>query len=223
MPLILNIDTATTYASVGFSKDGILLEMIVNNAQKEHASFLQPAIAALSAKLGIQLGSIDAVALTIGPGSYTGLRVGLSSAKGLAYALNKPIVPVGTLEVMAYAAMSNYNDMKPGFLFCPMIDARRDEVFTGIYDHQLKEILSPKALILSPEIFDPYMENNTLIFSGDGAVKWEIAYKGSKARFSMVQHSVADLAPLAEKRLILGDLSPLAYLEPLYLKEFHKN
>ncbi len=236
MPLILNIDTATTHASVGFSKDGIILEMIVNNSQKEHASFLQPAIAGLSAKLGIQLSSIDAVALTIGPGSYTGLRVGLSSAKGLAYALNKPLVPVGTLEVMANAAIkeaglaeskeaatSNYNDITPEFHFCPMIDARRDEVFTGIYDHQLKEIMAPRALILSPEIFDPYMDNNILIFSGDGAIKWKRAYNGNSAQFSTVQHSVADLAPLAEKRLILGDLSPLAYLEPLYLKEFHKN
>jgi tRNA threonylcarbamoyladenosine biosynthesis protein TsaB len=229
MPLILNIDTATTYASVGFSKDGEILEMTVNSAQKEHASFLQPAIAELSGKLNIELGSIDAIALTIGPGSYTGLRVGLSSAKGLAYALNKPLVPIGTLEVMAHAAIkeaagaSNLNDVKVEIHFCPMIDARREEVFTGIYDHQLKEIMSPRALILSPEIFDPYMENNVLIFSGDGAIKWKAAYKGTRARFSMVQHSVADLALLAEKRLIQGDLSPLAYLEPLYLKEFHKN
>jgi tRNA threonylcarbamoyladenosine biosynthesis protein TsaB len=234
MPLILNIDTATTHASVGFSKDGVLLDMIVNIAQKEHASFLQPAIAELSSRLDILLGSIDAIALTIGPGSYTGLRVGLSSAKGLAYALNKPLVPINTLEVMAHAALkeaqngagsstSNNNDIKPELHFCPMIDARREEVFTGIYDHQLKEIMSPRALVLSPEIFAPYMENNILIFSGDGAVKWKVAYQGNNALFSGAQHSVADLAPLAEKRLILGDLPALAYLEPLYLKEFHKN
>jgi tRNA threonylcarbamoyladenosine biosynthesis protein TsaB len=235
MPLLLNIDTATSYASVGFSRDGVLVGMRSNETQKEHASFLQPAIDELVRELGIPLKTIDAVALTIGPGSYTGLRVGLSSAKGIAYALGKPLIPVDTLEVMAHAAekawesdstdgiSGNSGPLECARLFCPMIDARREEVFTAIYAPGGEIRMEPCALILSESAFDPYISNNLLIFSGDGSLKWKSAYTRSSARFLIVQHSVADLAVVAEKHLRSGDPEPLAYLQPLYLKEFHKN
>ena len=223
MPLILNIDTATTYASVAFSRDGAVLGVRTNETQKEHASFLQPAIEGLSRELGIPLKSIDAIAVTIGPGSYTGLRVGLSSAKGIAYALDKPLVPVGTLEVMAHAAEKAWGSGEGAPLFCPMIDARRDEVFAAIYAPNGKIIMEPRALILSEEVFDPYTLNNLLIFSGDGSFKWKTTYNRSSARFLLTQHTAADLAFVAEKHLSAGDPEPLAYLQPLYLKEFHKN
>ena len=230
MALLLNIDTATPYASVGISRDGVLLDMEASDAQKEHAAFLQPAIAALGQRLGIPLPDLDAIALTIGPGSYTGLRVGLSSAKGLAYALSKPLVAVGTLEVMAYAAREAWaEDCPPGSggsgeppLFCPMIDARRDEVFTAIYREDGSTVLGPTALILSPEVYLPF-ESNSLIFSGDGSSKWKPRFPSNKARFLLIQHSVAHLAPLAEARYRESAVADLAYLEPLYLKEFHKN
>ena len=249
MPLILNIDTATAYASVAFSRDGAVLGVRTNETQKEHASFVQPAIEGLSKELGIPLKSIDAIAVTIGPGSYTGLRVGLSSAKGIAYALDKPLIPIGTLEVMAHAAEKAWetdrdnaesdegqarnagpgedqaHDAGPGRapLFCPMIDARRDEVFAAIYAPNGKIIMEPRALILSEEVFDPYTLNNLLIFSGDGSFKWKATYNRSSARFLLAQHTAADLAFVAEKHLSAGDPEPLAYLQPLYLKEFHKN
>lgn len=234
MALLLNIDTATSFASVGFSRDGILLDIISNDSQKEHASFLQPAISTLAWNLDIALHEIDAVALTIGPGSYTGLRVGLSGAKGLAYALGKPIIPVVTLEVMAHAAKKEWslhasekNGMRAGTptqtLFCPMIDARRSEVFMAIYGPGGKVVMEPRALVLDAEIFDVYEKNNLLIFSGDGHIKWEPLYSRSNARFLKVQHTAGDLAALAEKRFNAGEFGSLAYLEPLYLKEFHKN
>jgi tRNA threonylcarbamoyladenosine biosynthesis protein TsaB len=234
MALLLNIDTATAYASVGISRDGRILGSLANDAQKDHASFLQPAIAGLSADLGISLSSLDAIALTIGPGSYTGLRVGLSSAKGLAYVLDRPLIPVVTLEVMAHAAREAWAleaspDGAPGTgadgppLFCPMIDARRDEVFTAIYNGEGKPVLEPTAIILAPEVFEPYTKNNYLIFSGDGSLKWKSKFSTNKARFLLIQHSVADLAPIAETRYQAGTAASLAYLEPLYLKEFHKN
>jgi tRNA threonylcarbamoyladenosine biosynthesis protein TsaB len=231
---------------VGISSDGRILDAIANDAQKEHASFLQPAIDTLTRKLGLSLSSLDAIALTIGPGSYTGLRVGLSSAKGLAYALDKPIIPVVTLEVMAHAARRVWaSEAAPGAdggrdtrstdddgrtqppdgapLFCPMIDARRDEVFTAIYDSGGAPVLEPTAMILEPRLFEPFVKNNWLIFSGDGSLKWKSRFSTNKARFLLIQHSVADLAPLAETRFQSGAVASLAYLEPLYLKEFHKN
>lgn len=221
MALLLNIDTATSYASVGFSLDGVLLGIRVNDAQKEHASFLQPAIEELAGELQITLESIDAVSLTIGPGSYTGLRVGLSSAKGIAYALGKPLVPVGTLEVMALAAEKAWHGGPA--LFCPMIDARREEVFTAVYAPGGEVRMAPRALLLSEAAFEPYILNNLLIFSGDGSFKWKTAYTNSSARFLIIQHSVEELAVVAEKHLKLGAFELLAYLQPLYLKEFHKN
>ena len=247
MALLLNIDTATSVASVGFSRDGVLAGMRVNDTQKEHASFLQPAIDALVREGDISLDAIDAVAVTIGPGSYTGLRVGLASAKGIAYALGKPVVPVVTLEVMAHAAekawqhdvdTAQQRDADPAApdkenqgrsdaglppLFCPMIDARRDEVFAAVYAPGGNVVMEPRALILSEAVFEPYILNNLLIFSGDGSFKWKSGYLHSSARFLIVQHSVADLAVVAEKHLRGGTLEALAYLHPLYLKEFHKN
>lgn len=251
MALLLNIDTATPYASVGISRDGQILDVVVNDSQKEHASFLQPAIANLAQRLHISLSDLDGIALTIGPGSYTGLRVGLSSAKGLAYALHKPLIAVNTLEVMAYAARRVWASNAAATpdattppaetaapaaetplsktaapagppLFCPMIDARRDEVFTAIYNANGSTLLEPRAMILHPEAFDAYLKTNSLIFSGDGSLKWKSSLSSNKARFLLIQHSVSDLAPLAETRFRATEFASLPYLEPMYLKEFHK-
>jgi len=229
MALLLNIDTATSFASVGFSRDGIILSMKVNEAQKEHAAFLQPAIESLTRELSIGLEEVDGIALTIGPGSYTGLRVGLSSAKGIAYALDKPLIAIGTLEVMAYAAEKEWarlaigDDEDRSPLFCPMIDARRNEVFTAIYAPGGVILREPGPMILSEYDFEPFIENNVVVFSGDGSIKWKLAYPHSAARFLLVQHSVVDLAVIAEKHFRIGDFGARAYLQPLYLKEFHKN
>lgn len=222
MALLLNIDTATSYASVGISNNGALLDMVVSDSQKEHAAFLQPAIAQLTQGLQVSLSDLDAIALTIGPGSYTGLRVGLSGAKGLAYALNKPLIAVNTLEVMAYAARKAWAGPETPVLFCPMIDARRNEVFTAIYDRDGQALAPPQALVLDPAFFQDYEANNYLIFSGDGSNKWKSAFLSNKARFLFIQHSVAELAPLAETRYRDSDFASLPYLEPTYLKEFHK-
>lgn len=133
MPLILHIDTATNYASICISKDDVVLGFEENAEQKNHASFLQPAIKAMFAKCNFNLSDIDAVAVTNGPGSYTGLRVGLASAKGLCFALNKALILLNTLQVMAAASIESKKEEDIDILFCPMIDARRMEVFTALY------------------------------------------------------------------------------------------
>ncbi len=142
MGLILNIDTATETAQVSFAKDGKVLQSLTNELQKDHASFLQTAIQQLAKKNNLILTDVDGIAVTAGPGSYTGIRVGMASAKGLCYALNKPLIAINTLQVLTVAAQQELNNASE-ILFCPMIDARRMEVFTAIYNNTLAEILPP--------------------------------------------------------------------------------
>ena len=174
MSLILNIDTAITTASISISIDGNILGEAFNTEQRDHGAFIQPAIQSIAKNKGISLTELSAVAVVAGPGSYTGLRVGMASAKGLCYALGKPLITIGTLEMLAYQAISqaniNQNDMP--ILFCPMIDARRMEVFTAVYDKNLNTILSPSALIIDKDSFANLLLNNKIIFFGDGADKF---------------------------------------------------
>ena len=145
MSLILNIDTATEKAHVSLSNDAVILQSLYNESQKDHAGFLQPAILRLVKDAAVSLKNIDAVAVTAGPGSYTGLRVGMASAKGICYALQKPLIALNTLEVMAASALYHpgIHAANPVDLFCPMIDARRMEVYTALYNRQLETILAP--------------------------------------------------------------------------------
>ena len=138
MSLILNIDTATEKAHVSFAKDGLVINSLYSESQKEHASFLQTAIQQLTKLSGVQLKDLDAVAVTAGPGSYTGLRVGMASAKGLCYALKKPLITLGTLEILTcFCYWIVFKITMTPVLLCPMIDARRMEVFTAIYKTDL--------------------------------------------------------------------------------------
>ncbi|MCY7293701.1 MAG: tRNA (adenosine(37)-N6)-threonylcarbamoyltransferase complex dimerization subunit type 1 TsaB [Ferruginibacter sp.] len=135
MAIIINLDSTLETASVSIAKDGIILQQKSNTVQKEHAAFLHSSIKSMLVQLNISIKNIDAIATTIGPGSYTGLRVCLAAAKGLCYALNKPLITIGTLEAMAKTAVLNITSSGE-FLFCPMIDARGWK-FT---QHYIKEI-----------------------------------------------------------------------------------
>src|SRR6266513_858318 len=155
MSLILNIDTAIETASITLAQDGKVFRSATNESEKDHAAWIHPAIHILMRESGWQLQNLNAVAVSIGPGSYTGLRIALSTAKGLCYALQIPLVTVGTLEAMAFSAIQNFETSDPyfppedarrtaqGYLFCPMIDARRMEVFTAVYDSSLNEVVKP--------------------------------------------------------------------------------
>src|SRR5665647_1745116 len=146
MALILNIDTATESAIISISEKDKIIDSVTNSNQKDHASFLQPAIKNLLQKADLSINKLNAIAVTAGPGSYTGLRVGMASAKGLCYALKIPLITINTLEVMALSSLKQIHD--PSALYCPMIDARRMEVFTAVYDHHLTEIIKPCSMIL---------------------------------------------------------------------------
>lgn len=219
MTLILHIDTSSSVGNVSVAIDGKLIVLLQNEEQKEHASFLQPAIKKMLKKNDIKLTDLDAVAVANGPGSYTGLRVGLSSAKGLCYALNKPLITINSLQMMASAAVDN--NVETSLLFCPMIDARRMEVFTAMYNNTLNEILHTEAKILDNNSFVDLLLHNKILFFGNGAEKFKSICDHPNALFSqgyLTNNSLASLAFLQFQSVVFADM---AYCEPLYGKAFY--
>ncbi len=216
MAYILNIDTAINNASVCLAEDDRLVNIAINENQKDHAAWLQPAIKNLVESAGIELKHLDAIAVSIGPGSYTGLRIGLSTAKGLCYALNIPLIAIGTLDMMAVAAENKDFD-----LLCPMIDARRMEVFTAVYKKNREKIISPCALILDQNSFSDLLVNNTVLFFGNGSNKLKQLISHHHAFFDDIQINSSLLTKISNKRFHISDFNSLAYTEPVYIKNFH--
>ena len=219
MSLILHMDAAVT-ASVSIAKDGNLLQYAVNTTQKDHAAFLNNAITELLQSSGFTLASLDAIAVASGPGSYTGLRVAMASAKGLCYALQKPFITIGTLPILAKAAIM-HTTSGPDDLFCPMIDARRMEVYTAVYDRDLKEIMKPVPVILEENSFSTLLAKNKMYFFGDGATKFKPVQSHKNAYFITAKNEVEAFAKLAYERFIKNIFTDLVDSEPLYVKDFH--
>jgi tRNA threonylcarbamoyladenosine biosynthesis protein TsaB len=220
MSLILNIDTASEKAHVSFTNDGLVLHSLYSDSQKEHASFLQTAILQLSKISGIKLSELDAIAVTGGPGSYTGLRVGMASAKGLCYALNKPFIIMSTLEILTVSALQLFPATDKSVLLCPMIDARRMEVFTAIYKNDLTPFLPPCAMILDETSFENDLSGNKLLFFGSGSKKWRSICKQDNAVFENVILMPEAMSQYSNKLYCQKQFSDLPYSEPLYLKDF---
>lgn len=214
--MILNIDTALDNASVCLSREADPLSVLVNENQKDHAAWLHPAIHRLLREQQCRLQDLDAIAVSIGPGSYTGLRIGLSAAKGLCYALSVPLIAVGTLQVMALAVQEEATS-----LICPMIDARRMEVFTAIYDNKGDEKMPAKAMLLHDTSFENEMNDSEILFCGTGSSKFQPLINHFNARFSKTTHTAAHLGKLSHAFFTKKIQAPLAYTEPLYIKEFY--
>jgi tRNA threonylcarbamoyladenosine biosynthesis protein TsaB len=219
MALILNIDIATESGSICVSRDGAEIAMALNKDPREHASWLHPAIEQTLSGSGLGLRDLQAISVTGGPGSYTGLRVGMASAKGLCYALDIPMIMESTLTVMALAARQQWPGKKE--LICPMIDARRMEVFTALYDPDLEIRMDAVALILEANSFSDWLSLQPVLFFGSGSKKWQTINTSHGAFFTDVVFHAGHLGILAEKKFSLGQFADLAYSEPLYLKEFH--
>lgn len=220
MSIILNIDTASEKAHVSFSEDGKVIMALYSDTQKEHASFVQTAIQQLEKSTGIVLSKINAVAVTAGPGSYTGLRVGMASAKGICYALQKHLIAINTLEMMAASAMLSIKNIGKGYLLCPMMDARRMEVFTAIYKQDLQTLLEPCALILDESSFKNELDANEILFFGNGSLKWQKNCVHKNAVFNDIIDEPAALSQLSNTYFLSSQFANLAYSEPIYLKEF---
>lgn len=220
MSIILNIDTTSEKAHVSLAENGVVLNCIYSESQKEHAAFLQSGILQLTKVTGIKLTGIDAVALTAGPGSYTGLRVGMASAKGLCFALKKPLITMSTLEVLTLSALHLFPGNNEPALLCPMIDARRMEVFTAIYTGSLSIHLPPAALILDESSFAEDLLKNPILFFGNGSQKWKPVCKSKNARFADVAIQPEAMSKYSDKLCFQRHFTDLAYSEPFYLKEF---
>ena len=223
LSLILNIDTATESASVCLSDNKRVFALEENQVQKEHASFVHEAIKKVMNEAGKSLPDVDAIAITAGPGSYTGLRVGMSTAKGICYVLKKPLITINTLKVMAHAAIDVVGNVeqKSTTLFCPMIDARRLEVFTALYNSSLDVVLPPCAMVLDPTSFYEWLENHQVVFFGSGAHKFENISNYTNVVIKNILHSAVHLGYLAQIAFMNSTFANLAYVEPVYLKDFH--
>jgi len=216
--LILNIDTATEKAGVCLASEGRSLAIIENTVQKEQASWLHPAVEEILQITGYRLRDLQAVAVTGGPGSYTGLRVGMAAAKGFCYALGIPLIAEDTLKVMAFAG---HEQLPDGDLLCPMIDARRMEVFTAIYDRNMIPVLSSMAMVIGENAFAGWLDHHRVSFFGGGSDKCKPIISSANASFPQVVCHAGYLGKLSFLRYLQSEFTGLAYSEPAYTKEFY--
>jgi tRNA threonylcarbamoyladenosine biosynthesis protein TsaB len=219
MSLILNIDTATETASICLAKNGEALALTHNANQPDHAAWLHTAIEQMMQNANHEMNDLNAIALSAGPGSYTGLRVGMAAAKGFCYALNIPLITENTLFIMAFAASHQLENRTS--LLSPMIDARRMEVFTALYNSDLEEIFPATAMILDERSFSHYFSNNTITFFGSGAKKWQQFTKDPNAFFTDQNTDASHLAIVSYKKFIKKEFTDIIYCEPIYVKEFY--
>ncbi|MCW9019961.1 MAG: tRNA (adenosine(37)-N6)-threonylcarbamoyltransferase complex dimerization subunit type 1 TsaB, partial [Flavobacteriales bacterium] len=206
--------------SIALSNENELLAIEEVGGAYSHAENVTNFIEKVVKKANINFNDIDAIAVSKGPGSYTGLRIGVSSAKGLCYALNKPLIAIDTLQAMALR-MAKQISVKNLF-FCPMIDARRMEVYTAIYNAN-NELVEPiSAKIIDENSFSKYLDNQKVMFFGDGAEKCKTLFSGNKNAFfnESVLPSAIEINELALKKLNNNQLEDVAYFEPFYLKDF---
>ena len=219
MALILNLETATKTCSVALGVNGESKHFLeLTEAQFSHAENLNPFIEKVMAESGYTLAQLEAVAISSGPGSYTGLRIGTSTAKGLCYALDIPLLSISTLEALAVGALERAN---ASGLVCSMIDARRMEVYASLYDQQGGLVRDVQADIVTVETYAEYLDQGLVTFCGDGADKTRTVIEHENARWeSDVLPSARFMSGLAEKRLEKGQIEDTAYFEPFYLKNF---
>jgi tRNA threonylcarbamoyladenosine biosynthesis protein TsaB len=213
--VLLHIETAVEGASLCLSQGDKILGYSENPSQKDSAAWVQPGIQQLVKEQGLQLRELSAVSVSAGPGSYTGLRVGMSSAKGLCYALGIPLITISTLKMMAVAALAEEAD-----LLCPLIDARRMEVFTAVYDKELREVVPPHNRILDPESFAGLLQQHRVCFFGNGSEKFQPLVRSPRALFASIRANATHLVPLALQLFENKAFADLAYSEPYYGKEF---
>ncbi len=219
MPTILQLETATPVCAVALSIDGKTIALKEETAPNIHASKLTLFINEIMEQTGIKFNELDAIAVSKGPGSYTGLRIGVSTAKGLCFALDKPLIGINTLTMMAAGFLAEHVGYKG--LVCPMIDARRMEVFTAVFDCNLNEIEATNAKIVDESSFLQLLNQHEITFIGNGAEKCSTMINHQNASFLSANfNSATNMSSLANAAFIGKSFEDVAYFEPFYLKDF---
>lgn len=220
--MLLCIETATSVCSVALTEKGKVISFREINEGFSHAEMLTVFISEILEETGIQVKNFDAVAVSSGPGSYTGLRIGVSAAKGLCLAGDIPLINISTLEAMAYGARDEIKREDTDILFCPMIDARRMEVYTALYDLQLNCLNPSSASIVTEDLFSDKLEGKAIYYFGDGAEKCRMILN-SQSEFIFypgIFSSAKYMAGLAYNKFIDKQFENLSLFEPFYLKEY---
>lgn len=215
MGRILLLETSTRMLSVALAQDGKVLAERVCDEPRQQASLTAPLVKEVLDAAGMSLRDCDAVAVSSGPGSYTGLRVGVSTAKGLAFGAGLPLISVGTLDILVAGAT-----LETQQFVIPMIDARRMEVYTAVYSPAGERLTPIEAVVVSADSFAAQLAAGPVLFIGDGALKCREVIGHPNARFVEAYPMAAAMAPLAEAAFQAGRFEDLAYFEPFYLKDF---
>jgi len=218
--MLLHIETSTTVCSVALSENGQLFFEKVSYEGPSHAALAGVFVEEALREMKEQGAVLEAVAVSSGPGSYTGLRIGVSLAKGICFGYNVPLIAVPTLDLLAYTAIQTHA-VDSGALYCAMIDARRMEVYSAVYDAKMVVVRPVEAEIITAESYAGYLDKSEVCFFGNGAAKCRDIIQSDKAYFLDDIHPLAvNMIPLAEKLFHAGDFVDAAYYEPFYLKEF---
>jgi tRNA threonylcarbamoyladenosine biosynthesis protein TsaB len=216
MSLLLNIDTAFEAAFVSVAEEGKIMAAAESIQPKDHAAWLHTAIEEIMNNAGKKISEIKAVAVNAGPGSYTGLRIGMAAAKGFCFALNIPLITVSSLKLVAFAVQPEATG-----IICPLIDARRMEVYTAVFNKDFTELKPAHALVVETNSFDSLLKQGEVLFCGNAADKVSRVITGSNAFFSHTMPGASDLAAFSFELFTKKDFADLAYAEPLYVKEFY--
>ncbi len=224
MAKILNIETSTSVCSVVLSIDGEAVSIQESHTKNSHAEQISLFSQKVISDAGLKFSDLDAVSVSKGPGSYTGLRIGVSTAKGYCYGLDIPLISVGTLSAMAAGMKNNLvsNNDSNNLLYCPMIDARRMEVYTAIFSDKLEEVENVSAKIIDNESFTEQLTMHKLVFAGDGASKCKevLNHQSNAIFYDDFYPSATYQCKIAEQKYLNKDFESTAYFEPYYLKEF---
>lgn len=223
MALILNLETSTRICSVSLSKGSEIIGLKEDSEGRNHATLLTVFIDEILKESGIETEELDAIAVSKGPGSFTGLRIGVSAAKGMAYALSIPLISVNTLKMMAsgYLQENEKLSLENDLLICPMIDARRMEVYSALFNTKLIEFRKVEAEIIDENSYRNLIEKNRIIIIGDGAAKCSDYLKHSKINIDPdFELSSRFMVPLAREKYEQKNFEDVAYFEPFYLKDF---
>ena len=221
MSCILNIETSTNVCSVALSQDGVCLYEDVNMEGPSHAQVLAGYVKNAVSFADSHAIPIDAIAISKGPGSYTGLRIGVSEAKSVAYGRDAKLLSVPTLKLLTVPILLGHEELPEDALLCPMIDARRMEVYCALYDRALNEVVQTQALVIDSDSFKDYLDKQPIYFMGNGADKCVETIQHPNAHFiKNIVPRAKNMIPLAEMAMAKEQFEDVAYFEPFYLKEF---